>query len=549
MPKPCRKPVPSPAAAGARSPPSPADRRPTKVPNRTVPRPPKPQPEAEARPARQAADRAETAAAAQARRQAASRRRRRDAAVTAATREAPEHSFRPDGHHASSCHGRFATAKRRCQGAISRSPRSASPTRERGQDVALSLGRRSMASGRPVPAVLELSRAGDAPEIHSADPGHYGMDGGLTAIRCSSIRRRDPATAEPRRECAARGARVQPVEDSRAIRALLRAMEGSRPPLRSRRDGRLTVRRFCTDRDARPADDRRIIPCHCADRASVGARALPGRAGPGALPARARTGALSRHAARRPVQARDDRRHDVRRRRAMAPLSSVITNNFKRSVFLSPSIHQPFRSRSRSPSRRRSRVETVAAQFVVTGRTRATGDGQAADGVPAVGHRRAARRSPASNTRPTPATRDGSRISSPTPSSRASRAKRASSTRAWSSSTRPVGRKPPQAPRHHGSGRRQREVSHARRRSRRDAAVLADIAGRSPTWRSASGDPKVYLLNIETGQREVGRQLSRDDVRAALFAGRAHSRRCRCRRGYVRTSTRMDLQLALDDAA
>ena len=36
----------------------------------------------------------------------------------------------------------------------------------------------------------------------------------------------------------------------------------------------------------------------------------------------------------------------------------------------------------------------------------------------------------------------------------------------------------------------------------------------------ASGAPRVYLFNIDTGQQEVDRRFSRHDLRAALLAGR-----------------------------
>jgi TolB protein len=61
---------------------------------------------------------------------------------------------------------------------------------------------------------------------------------------------------------------------------------------------------------------------------------------------------------------------------------------------------------------------------------------------------------------------------------------------------------PRQAARDHGSGRRQRALPHARRRSRAHAALLAVDAG-NHLHVVRQGDPRVFLLNIETGQREV----------------------------------------------
>ena len=77
-----------------------------------------------------------------------------------------------------------------------------------------------------------------------------------------------------------------------------------------------------------------------------------------------------------------------------------------------------------------------------------------------------------------------------------------------------------QAPRDHGPGRRQSRYLTDGRRSRADAALLADGAGDHLHVLSGTTEPRVYLLNIETGQREAGRQFPRHDLRAALLAGR-----------------------------
>ncbi len=67
---------------------------------------------------------------------------------------------------------------------------------------------------------------------------------------------------------------------------------------------------------------------------------------------------------------------------------------------------------------------------------------------------------------------------------------------------------PHQAARHHGSGRRQRALSHARRRPRAHAALLAVDAGDHLACPSAGRQPaECYLLNIETVAARGPRQL------------------------------------------
>jgi TolB protein len=59
-----------------------------------------------------------------------------------------------------------------------------------------------------------------------------------------------------------------------------------------------------------------------------------------------------------------------------------------------------------------------------------------------------------------------------------------------------------QAPRHHGSGRRQHAASDARRRS--GVTPRFSPSSQDVTYMSfGRGDPKVYLMNIENGQREA----------------------------------------------
>ena len=95
-----------------------------------------------------------------------------------------------------------------------------------------------------------------------------------------------------------------------------------------------------------------------------------------------------------------------------------------------------------------------------------------------------------SNTPPPPTTGAASPTSFPMRSTSGSPARRAISTAASSSSTRsgPKDRRD-QAARAHGSGRRQCALSHARRRSRADAAVLAPPPTPSPTCRTARAIP------------------------------------------------------------
>ena len=59
------------------------------------------------------------------------------------------------------------------------------------------------------------------------------------------------------------------------------------------------------------------------------------------------------------------------------------------------------------------------------------------------------------------------------------------------------------------------------KRSGADAALQPDRRRKSPTCPTSSDQPQVYLLNIETGQRETGRRFPRHDLRAALLARRA----------------------------
>ena len=72
----------------------------------------------------------------------------------------------------------------------------------------------------------------------------------------------------------------------------------------------------------------------------------------------------------------------------------------------------------------------------------------------------------------------------------------------------------------HGSGRRRRALSDARRRPGADRRVSIPRRRKSPTCSYGQGDPRVYLLNIETGQREIVGNFPRHDVCPRIFAGR-----------------------------
>ncbi len=74
-----------------------------------------------------------------------------------------------------------------------------------------------------------------------------------------------------------------------------------------------------------------------------------------------------------------------------------------------------------------------------------------------------------------------------------------------------------QAPRDHGSGRRQRALSHARRRSRADAALLAVDAGNHLHVVRAGPAARVPAQHRDRPARG-GRQFPRHDVRAAFLA-------------------------------
>ena len=78
---------------------------------------------------------------------------------------------------------------------------------------------------------------------------------------------------------------------------------------------------------------------------------------------------------------------------------------------------------------------------------------------------------------------------------------------------------PHQAARHHGSGRRQRALSHARRRSRADAALLAVDPGDHLYVLRPGRSARLSAQHRDRPARDR-RQFSRHELRAALFAGR-----------------------------
>ena len=176
----------------------------------------------------------------------------------------------------------------------------------------------------------------------------------------------------------------------------------------------------------------------------------------------------------------NDRRDAVRRRRRRRSAHRVVTNNFKRSVFLKP-IDPAELPRTDRQSRRRPNLDALSAinaQFVLTGRAQRGGDGRLKTDFRLwdVATGQAGRRAAICHRRRQFAPRRASHLRRDVhPHHRrkglfrhARRLRRRDGTDGPS----------PQAPRDHGSGRRQRALSDARRRSRRDAALLALLAGR-----------------------------------------------------------------------
>ena len=105
----------------------------------------------------------------------------------------------------------------------------------------------------------------------------------------------------------------------------------------------------------------------------------------------------------------------------------------------------------------------------------------------------------------------------------------------------------PQAARHHGSGRRQCALSDARRRTRRHAALLALLAGRHLYVLRRRRSEGAAAQHRERPARG-GRQFSGHDLLAALLAGRAEDRDVAVA-GRRDQSLRHGPALAHDDAA
>ena len=165
-----------------------------------------------------------------------------------------------------------------------------------------------------------------------------------------------------------------------------------------------------------------------------------------------------------------------------AKVTSIITNNFRRSVYLKPLDGPQVAVDPESPAL--DAFKTAGAQFVVTGRVdpqwrplryrfppvrgrlgRAGGGSALRYGTVELASRRPHR--------------VGRRLHPDHGRERFLRLARRLRRR------KRFGREPSQAPRHHGSGRRQREIPDAGRQSRGDAAFSRPPPSKSPIWRSA----------------------------------------------------------------
>ncbi len=235
---------------------------------------------------------------------------------------------------------------------------------------------------------------------------------------------------------------------------------------------------------------------------------------------------------------------------AARTVTSVVTNNFKRSVFLKPvdaaaPAREPRQSRRHAQSRRLSqRQRAIRADRPLAARRRRAAE----DRVPPV--RRDDRRTGRGTT-----IRHRRRQHAPRRASSVGRGVHPLTGEKGFFDTRIVfvdetgpKEQPAQAPRHHGPGRRQSALPDARRRTRGDAALLALVAGRDlyvlRRRRRSQGAAAQHRKRPARGCR----QFSRHDLFAAVLARWAEDRHvAQPRRGDQ--SLYDGYSLAHDDAA
>ncbi len=186
-------------------------------------------------------------------------------------------------------------------------------------------------------------------------------------------------------------------------------------------------------------------------------------------------------------------------------VTAVITNDLQRSGLFAPINPQAYVEKITNTDAvpRFADWRVINAQALVTGRLTRQGDGRLQGRIPPVGRVRRQADSTASSISPRPTIGAASPTSSPTRSTRRSPARRAISTAASSSSTR-AGRSS-SASSASPSWTRTASACAISRAATNWCSPRASIPRprKSPTCPMGRASPSVYLLNIETGQREV----------------------------------------------
>ena len=184
-----------------------------------------------------------------------------------------------------------------------------------------------------------------------------------------------------------------------------------------------------------------------------------------------------------------------------AAMSSIVVNNFKRSVFLNPVETGDLGAQSgrRAESQRRARRERPICGHRPVRTRRRTDE----DRIPALGCRLGRRRPRDSNMSPTPTMRAGSPISFRTRFSRRSPAKRA----IFDTRVAFVDESGPRENRRKRLSIMDQDGANVRHLTRGDDLVVTprfSPNSQELTYMAfGSEDPRVFLLNIDTGQREV----------------------------------------------